>query len=62
MGNYLNAKKHFEELSNKGTFAASGVLEEYDEVKRQCGEFVAAKFLRDIYILYQENMDLVKNG
>lgn len=62
MGIYLNAKKHFEELSNQGSYDASELIEEYYEVKRQCGEFVAAKFLRDIYVEYQENMDLVKNG
>lgn len=59
---YLKAKEYFIQLSNQGHESATILLEEYEELKNEGGEFVAALFLRDVYIEFQQNMDRVKNG
>jgi len=59
---YLKAKQYFIQLSNQGHESATILLEEYEELKESNGEFVAALFLRNVYIDFQLNMDRVKNG
>jgi hypothetical protein len=62
MGIYLTAKEYLIELRRQGNFVAEELLEEYEEIKAQSGEFIAAKYLADIYREFQERLKDVSNG
>lgn len=62
MGIYLTAKEYLIELRRQGNVIAEELLEEYEEIKAQSGEFIAAKYLADIYRDLKERLKDVSNG
>jgi hypothetical protein len=62
MGIYLTAKDYLIELKRQGNVIAEEVLEDYEEIKTQSGDFIAAKYLADIYREFHKNLKDVSNG
>ena len=62
MGIYLTAKEYFIQQKNLGNYIASSLLDEYEEIKAQSGEFIAAKYLADIYRQFVQELKEVSNG
>ena len=62
MGIYLTAKEYFIQQKHLGNYIASSLLDEYEEIKTQSGEFIAAKYLADIYRQFVEELQEVSNG
>jgi len=59
---YLVAKQYFTELKNKGSGAAEDLLKDYEQLKETNGEFMAARYLRDVYLDFNSNMKKVSNN
>ena len=51
---YLKGKYFIKEKANLGVKSAVTALEIYEDIKTQSGEFIAAKFIRDVYNDYEE--------
>jgi hypothetical protein len=62
MGMYIVAKEYLQELKKQGNSLADETLQEYEEIKKQSGEFIAAKYLADIYREFQKNLQNTSNG
>jgi hypothetical protein len=62
MGLYLTAKEYFIQQKNLGNYIAFSLLDEYEEIKAQSGEFIAAKYLADIYRQFVQELKEVSNG
>lgn len=62
MGIYLTAKEYLIELKRQGNVVAIELLEEYEDIKSQSGEFIAAKYISDIYREFQIRLKDVSNG
>lgn len=62
MGVYLTAKKYLIELREQGNFVAEELLDEYELIKEQKGDFIAAKYISDIYREFQTRLKDVSNG
>jgi hypothetical protein len=61
MSQYDKSKVYFTQLSNQGNTQATELLEEYEEMRVK-NEFLAARFLRDVYIDFQLELQGVRNG
>jgi hypothetical protein len=59
---YSKVKNYFNELANNGNKEAIELLKEYEEMKISNGDFIAAKYLIDIYKQYQIDLKEVNNG
>jgi hypothetical protein len=62
MGMYIVAKEYLQELKKQGNSLADETLQEYEEIKTQSGEFIAAKYLADIYREFQKLLKEASNG
>jgi hypothetical protein len=62
MGMYIVAKEYLQELKKQGNSLADETLQEYEEIKTQSGEFIAAKYLADIYREFQKLLKDASNG
>jgi hypothetical protein len=62
MGIYLTAKEYLIELKRQDNIVAIELLEEYEDIKAQSGEFIAAKYITDIYREFQSRLKDVSNG
>jgi hypothetical protein len=62
MGSYLTAKEYLIDLKRQGNSVAEELLVEYEDIKTQSGEFIAAKYITDIYREFHKNLKDVSNG
>jgi hypothetical protein len=62
MGIYLTAKEYFIQQKQLGNCIAASLLDEYEEIKAQSGEFISAKYLADIYRQFVQEIQDVSNG
>jgi hypothetical protein len=62
MGIYLTAREYLIELKQQGNSVAEELLVEYEDIKAQSGEFIAAKYITDIYREFHKNLKEVSNG
>lgn len=62
MGMYIVAKEYLQELKKQGNSLAEETLQEYEEIKAQSGDFIAAKYLADIYREFQKRLNQISNG
>jgi hypothetical protein len=62
MGIYLTAKEYFIQQKQLGNYIAASLLDEYEDIKAQSGEFISAKYLADIYRQFVEEIESVSNG
>ena len=62
MGIDLTAKEYLIELKQQGNPVAKELLVEYEDIKTQSGEFIAAKYITDIYREFHKNLKDVSNG
>lgn len=62
MGMYIVAKEYLQELKKQGNSLAEETLQEYEEIKTQSGDFIAAKYLADIYREFQKRLNQISNG
>jgi hypothetical protein len=62
MGMYIVDKEYLQELKKQGNSLADETLQEYEEIKTQSGEFIAAKYLADIYREFQKLLKEASNG
>lgn len=54
MSAYLQGKQLIQQYANQGVEPAIETIECYNEIKEQSGSFIAARFIRDVYIDFCE--------
>jgi len=55
---YKEAKQYVTEFANQGFTEAQDILETYHDIYNRYGEFLAARFIRDVYLDFQHNVKL----
>lgn len=59
---YLHAKQYFINLALRGSEASQNLLNEYDNLCEEHGEFLGARFIRDVYLEFQQHTKENTNG
>ncbi len=55
---YEEAKQYITEFAHQGFTEAQDILETYQDINNRYGEFLAARFIRDVYLDFQYNVEL----
>lgn len=62
MSKYLESRAWVRQLQNEDQTGIKELVDEYNDVYSQCGEFTAARFLIDVYTTFQLNLKEAQNG
>ena len=62
MSKYLESRAWVRQLQNQDQTGIKELVDEYNDVYRQCGEFTPARFLIDVHTTFQLNLKEAQNG
>ena len=59
---YPKAKRFFGDLATRGVKEVIELMEEYGEIKKTYGEFLAARYLNEVYKDFNQRWENLENG
>lgn len=57
MSTYLEGKQVIQKYADQGVEPAIETIQCYNDIKQQSGSFIAARFIRDVYIDFRERTE-----